>query len=111
MVYIAAAVLNSPIAKFYYLIEYPELKTCFPHIRGKDIGRLPLPNGVLLQSTQIVESIVENVRSLEDKVRSGRARGSRIYETRESKQIDDLLLGLYDLTDDECSLMRAYLGE
>jgi type I restriction-modification system DNA methylase subunit len=108
-IYLALAILSSRLAKFYYQVEYPERKTAFPQIRGTDIERLPVPNAVLRENGPIIESIITEVKKLYAKVRAGRVKGSAVYQTPHSQQIDNLLAQLYGLTDSERTLIDTYL--
>jgi len=103
------AVLNSKLAKFYYLVEYPERKMAFPHIRVTDIERLPLPSAELREKVPIVESIVVEAKSLYADVKAGKVKGSAVYQSPQVQRIDELLAQLYGLTDSERALIDAYL--
>jgi type I restriction-modification system DNA methylase subunit len=108
--YLALAMLISRLAKFYYQVEYPERKTAFPQIRGADLERLPLPNTDLREeNAPIIESIVAEAKSLYADVKAGKVEGSAVYQTPQTRRIDDLLSQLYGLTGTERALIDAYL--
>jgi len=108
-IYLALAMLTSRLVKFYYLVEYPERKTSFPQIRVMDIERLPLPATDIPENVPIIESIVAEAKSLYADVKAGKVKGSAIYQTPQTQQIDCLLTQLYGLTDSERALIDAYL--
>jgi hypothetical protein len=110
-VYLALAILTSPIIKFCYRIEYPERKLAFPQIRGIDIGRLPFPDTELSENVSIIKSVVVEVKKLYTDVKIGKVKGSAIYKTSEARQIDNLLAQLYNLNELDLSLIDAYLEQ
>ncbi len=109
ILYLALAVLTSPLAKFYYQVEYPERKVTFPQIRGRDIERLPLPNPTLRKDAAVtVAAIVAEAKALYARVTSGDVEGLDVYKADEVHRIDGLLANLYGLTDAERYLMDVY---
>lgn len=110
IIYLALAMLTSPFAKFFYQVEYPEWKTAFPQIRGRDIDRLPLPTFALYTEAgrPLTEAIIAQTKQLYERVRRGEVGGPRVYRMDEAGSINKLLAQLYHLTDEDLYLIDVY---